>query len=52
MRDPYLYDDVDVLRNLGNIKSAVDLRKAEGDITKFTMATIMLPIIKKLRIPT
>ena len=23
MRDPYLYDDVDVLRNLGDIRDAV-----------------------------
>jgi len=40
MRDPYLYDDVDVLKNLGNIKNADELRKAEGDITKFTLPTV------------
>ena len=40
MRDPYLYDDVDVLRNLGNIRDAEELRRAEGDITKHTMAMV------------
>ena len=40
MRDPYLYDDVDVLKNIGNIKDAGELKKAEGDITKFTMPTV------------
>ena len=40
MRDPYLYDDVDVLRNKGNIKDGGKLRTAEGDITKFTIPTV------------
>ena len=40
MRDPYLYDDADVLRNLGNIKDAGELRKAEGDITKYTLSAV------------
>jgi len=40
MRDPYLYDDVDVLRNLGNIRNAELLRKAEGDVTRHTMAMV------------
>ena len=38
MRDPYLYDDVDVLRNLGNIRNAEELRKAESDVTRHTMS--------------
>ena len=33
MRDPYLYDDVDVLKNRANIKDSNTLRKAEADIT-------------------
>lgn len=33
MRDPYLYDDVDVLKNLLNIKDEQKLEKAESDIT-------------------
>ena len=40
MRDPYLYDDVDVLKNLGNIKDAKKLRSAEGDITKYTLPMV------------
>jgi cell filamentation protein len=40
MRDPYLYDDVDVLKNLGNITDADELRAAEGDVTKYTMPTV------------
>ncbi|MCL2201943.1 MAG: Fic family protein [Oscillospiraceae bacterium] len=40
MRDPYLYDDVDVLRNLGNIRDAEELRRAEGDVTKHTMSMV------------
>ena len=40
MRDPYLYDDVDVLRNLGNIRDAEELRRAEGDVTRHTMAIV------------
>ena len=40
MRDPYLYDDVNVLRNLGNIRNSEELRRAEGDVTKHTMAMV------------
>jgi len=40
VRDPYLYDDVDVLRNLGNIRDADELRRAEGDVTRHTMAMV------------
>ena len=40
MRDPYLYDDADVLKNLGDIKNADELRSAEGDITKYTMPMV------------
>ena len=40
MRDPYLYDDVDVLRNMGNIRDADELKQAEGDVTKHTMAMV------------
>ncbi len=40
MRDPYLYDDVNVLRNFANIKDASRLRKAEADITGISMAAI------------
>jgi len=40
MRDPYLYDDVDVLRNLGNIRDAGELRRAEGEVTRYTLAMV------------
>ena len=40
MRDPYLYDDSDVLKNLAGIKDADLLRKAEADITNLAMAGI------------
>lgn len=40
MRDPYLYDDADVLKNLANIKDAELLHKAEADVTSYTMASI------------
>ncbi len=40
MRDPYLYDDVDVLKNLANIKDKTMLTKAEADITNLAMLAI------------
>ena len=40
MRDPYFYDDVNVLRNLGNIKDSELLQKAEADITNLSMTAI------------
>lgn len=40
MRDPYLYDDANVLKNFANIKNAECLRKAEADITGIAMAAV------------
>jgi cell filamentation protein len=40
MRDPYLFDDVDILRNLGNIRDINELKRAEGDVTRYTMAIV------------
>lgn len=40
MRDPYLYDDVDVLKNLAGIKDSYILHKAEADITNLAMTAI------------
>ena len=40
MRDPYLYDDVNVLKNLADIKDSELLRTAEADITSLAMAAI------------
>lgn len=38
MRDPYLYEDAEVLRNLAGIKNEEFLRNAEADITGIAMA--------------
>lgn len=40
MRDPYLYDDVDILINAAGIKDAELLHKAEADITNLAMTSI------------
>jgi len=40
MRDPYLYDDADVLKNRAGIKDHEYLRKAEADITSLAMTAI------------
>ena len=40
MRDPYLYDDADVLINLADIKDPELLHKAEADITNLAMTSI------------
>lgn len=40
MRDPYLYEDADVLINLGNIKDPGVLRLAEADVTSYTIAAL------------
>lgn len=40
MRDPYLYDDADVLINLGGIKDEAFFKTVEADITGYTMAAL------------
>ena len=40
MRDPYLYDDADILKNRANIKDTKLLRKAEADISNLAMSAI------------
>ena len=40
MRDPYLYEDADVLKNRAGIKDPELLRKAEADITNLAMSAI------------
>lgn len=39
-KDPYLYDDVDVLRNIPGVKTAEELKRIEGDLTKLTMGIV------------
>lgn len=52
MRDPYLFDDVDVLKNRANIKDAQLLRKAEADITNLAMSAIYEREYEKFNIET
>ena len=38
--DPYLYDDVPVLKNLPGIKNSEELKRAEGDLTRMSMGIV------------
>lgn len=38
--DPYLYDDVPVLKNLPGIKNSEELKQAEGDLTRMSMGIV------------
>jgi len=40
MKDPYLYDDIDILKNLANIKDRDLLSRAEADITNLSMLAV------------
>ncbi len=40
MRDPYLYEDVPVLKNLLGIKNAGELERAEADITSIKLLVV------------
>ena len=46
MRDPYLNDDVSVLKNRAEIKDSELLRKAEADITNLAMSAIYEQILR------
>lgn len=39
-RDPYLYDDVPVLKNIPGIKNSEELKTVEGDITRMSMGIV------------
>lgn len=39
-QDPYLYEDVPVLKNLPGIKNSEELRQAEGDLTRMSMGIV------------
>ena len=39
-RDPYLYEDVPVLKNLPGIKDSEELKLAEGDLTRMSMGIV------------
>ena len=52
MRDPYLYEDVNVLKNLANIKDNEKLRQMEGDLTVIGMAVVYAKKYDKFDINT
>ncbi|MBE7067370.1 MAG: hypothetical protein E7385_07460 [Ruminococcaceae bacterium] len=52
MRDPYLYEDVDVLKNRANIKNKEILKQVEADITNLTMSAIYEQTYEKFDINT
>ena len=39
-RDPYLYEDVPVLKNLPGIKNSDELKQVEGDLTRMSMGIV------------
>ena len=39
-RDPYLYEDVPVLKNLPGIKNSEELKRVEGDLTRMSMGIV------------
>ena len=52
MRDPYLYEDANVLVNRAGIKDAELLRKAEADITNLSMTAIYEQTFEKFNADT
>lgn len=52
MRDPYLYDDADILKNRANIKDSELLRKAEADITNLAMTALYIQQYDKFNTDT
>lgn len=36
-KDPYLYEDIPVLKNIPGVKNSEELKRVEGDLTKMTM---------------
>lgn len=52
MRDPYLFEGIDVLRNLGDIRNSEELKSAEADITKHTMTMVYAQSFQKFNTDT
>ncbi len=52
MRDPYLYEEINVLKNLANIKDRTLLAKAEADITNLAMLAIYNQKYDKFEVST
>ena len=51
-KDPYLYDDVPVLRNLPGIKNSEELKRAEGDLTRMSMGIVYAKEYEKFNTDT
>lgn len=51
-RDPYLYEDVPVLRNLPGIKNSDELKFVEGDLTRMSMAIVYAKEYEKFNTDT
>ena len=52
MRDPYLFDDIDVLKNRANIRNNALLHTAEADITNLAMTAIYERKYNKFNVET
>ncbi len=51
-KDPYLYDDVKVLKNIPGIKNRDELRSMEGDLTKMSMGIVYAKDYRKFNTET
>lgn len=51
-RDPYLYEDVPVLKNLPGIKNSEELKIAEGDLTRMSMGIVYAREYEKFNMET
>lgn len=51
-RDPYLYEDVPVLKNLPGIQNSEELKRAEGDLTRMSMGIVYAKDYEKFNTET
>lgn len=51
-KDPYLYEDVPVLRNIPGIKTSEELKRIEGDLTRMTTGVAYAQIYAKFNTET
>lgn len=51
-RDPYLYEDVPVLRNIPGARDSEELRQIEGDLTRMTMGIVYAKEYRKFNTET
>ena len=47
-KDPYLYDDVPVLKNIPGVKTSEELKRIEGDLTRMTMGIVYTSTVQLL----